>query len=66
MNQQAAPHRTPHDITRNKPAGLAIVVLLAALAGAVDACGLSVLSTLYVSFMSGNTTQLAAAAARAD
>ncbi len=61
MNQQAAP-----DITDNKPAGLVIVVLLAALAGAVDACGLSVLSTLYVSFMSGNTTQLAAALARAD
>ncbi len=65
MNQQAAQH-TPHDITRNKPAGLAIVALLAALAGAVDACGLSVLNNLYVSFMSGNTTQLASALARAD
>ena len=61
MKQQAAP-----DITENKPAGLVIVVLLAALAGAVDACGVSVLKDLYVSFMSGNTTQLAAAVARAD
>ncbi len=61
MNQQAAP-----DLTDSKPAGLAVAVLLVALAGAVDACGLSLLKDLYVSFMSGNTTQLAAAAARAD
>ena len=66
MSQQAAPHDMPCDITSNKPAGLAVVALLAALAGAVDACGLSLLKDLYVSFMSGNTTQMAAAAARAD
>ncbi len=43
--------------------GLLVACCLAALAGAVDACGLSVLHDLYVSFMSGNTTSLGSALA---
>ncbi len=46
--------------------GLATVCCLAALAGAVDACGLSLLHDLYVSFMSGNTTSLGAAIAEGN
>lgn len=46
--------------------GLLIVWCLAALAGAVDACGFYLLKDLYVSFMSGNTTSMAAALARGD
>lgn len=40
---------------------LLVVWWLAALAGAVDACGIAVLNDLYVSFMSGNTTSLGVA-----
>jgi uncharacterized membrane protein YoaK (UPF0700 family) len=50
----------------DQPAGLALVFLLAAFAGTVDACGLSILKDLYVSFMSGNTTSLARALAQQD
>jgi uncharacterized membrane protein YoaK (UPF0700 family) len=52
--------------TRNETTGLLIVWWLAALAGAVDACGFFLLKDLYVSFMSGNTTSMAAALARGD
>ena len=48
------------------PTGLAIVWWLAALAGAVDASGVSLLKDLFVSFMSGNTTSLGIALAQAD
>ena len=48
------------------PVSLVIVWLLAALAGAVDASGLSLLKDLFVSFMSGNTTSLGVALANAD
>ncbi len=50
----------------NEKLGLAAVCCLATLAGAVDACGLSLLHDLYVSFMSGNTTSLGAAVAKGD
>ena len=50
----------------NEKLGLATVCCLAALAGAVDACGLSLLHDLYVSFMSGNTTSLGAAIAEGN
>ena len=43
--------------------GLFVACCLAALAGAVDACGLSVLHDLYISFMSGNTTPMGTALA---
>jgi uncharacterized membrane protein YoaK (UPF0700 family) len=46
--------------------GLLIVLCLAGLAGAVDACGFFILKDLYVSFMSGNTTSMAAALAKGD
>jgi uncharacterized membrane protein YoaK (UPF0700 family) len=48
------------------PVSLAIVWWLAALAGAVDASGLSLLKDLFVSFMSGNTTSLGVALASGD
>ena len=54
------------DVTDNEAVGLVIVWLLAALAGSVDACGLTLLKDLYVSFMSGNTTSLGLALARPD
>jgi uncharacterized membrane protein YoaK (UPF0700 family) len=54
------------DGTDNKPTGLLLVGSLAALAGAVDACGLSLLKNFYVSFMSGNTTSLGRAVAQGD
>lgn len=57
---------TAGDGTENAPTGLVIVGCLAALAGAVDASGLSLLKDLYVSFMSGNTTSLGVAIAAAD
>ncbi len=41
--------------------GLFLAVMLAALAGMVDAVGFLRLGKLFVSFMSGNTTQLAIA-----
>jgi uncharacterized membrane protein YoaK (UPF0700 family) len=62
--QQSAPVR--NDSTRDARTGLLIVWCLAALAGAVDACGFYLLKDLYVSFMSGNTTSMAAALARGD
>jgi len=54
------------DVRRDERIGLLIVMCLAALAGAVDASGLFLLKDLYVSFMSGNTTSMAAALAKAD
>ena len=54
------------DGTDDARVGLSIVCCLAGLAGAVDACGLFLLKDLFVSFMSGNTTSMAAAAARGD
>jgi uncharacterized membrane protein YoaK (UPF0700 family) len=54
------------DPARDERTGLLIVWWLAALAGAVDACGFYLLKDLYVSFMSGNTTSMAAALARGD
>jgi uncharacterized membrane protein YoaK (UPF0700 family) len=62
--QQTVPPRP--DATRDERTGLLIVWWLAALAGAVDACGFYLLKDLYVSFMSGNTTSMAAALARGD
>jgi uncharacterized membrane protein YoaK (UPF0700 family) len=56
----------PLDRTDDEPAGLAVVWWLAALAGAVDASGVSMLKDLYVSFMSGNTTSFGIAIAQAD
>ncbi len=56
----------PPGVEANVRTGLLIVLLLAALAGAVDACGFFRLKDLYVSFMSGNTTSMAAAFARGD
>ena len=54
----------------NKPAdqGRALIFagLLAALAGMVDAIGYLHLGGLFVSFMSGNSTQLAAAIGQGD
>ena len=55
-----------HDGTGDARVGLFIVLWLAALAGAVDSSGFFLLKDLYVSFMSGNTTSMAAALARAD
>lgn len=46
--------------------GFPVVWVLTAIAGSVDACGVAVLKDLYVSFMSGNTTALGGALARAD
>ena len=46
--------------------GLALAGLLAALAGIVDAIGYLHLSGLFVSYMSGNSTQLAVALGQAD
>ena len=57
---------TSDGAVEEEPIGLVIVWLLAALAGSVDACGVSLLTDLYVSFMSGNTTSLGAALAKAD
>jgi uncharacterized membrane protein YoaK (UPF0700 family) len=54
------------DSTAETRIGLLIVLCLAGLAGAVDACGFFSLKDLYVSFMSGNTTSMAAALARGD
>jgi uncharacterized membrane protein YoaK (UPF0700 family) len=54
------------DGTDDRRIGLVLVCCLAALAGAVDACGISVLKDLYVSFMSGNTTSLGQALGRGD
>jgi len=45
---------------------LAIACAMAFLAGATDICGLSRLHTLFVSFMSGNTTMLAFALGQGD
>ncbi len=56
----------PDDGLGDKRLGLLIVCCLSALAGAVDACGFYLLKDLYVSFMSGNTTSMAAAFARGD
>jgi uncharacterized membrane protein YoaK (UPF0700 family) len=60
------PATPPADAITDKRVGLLIVCCLAALAGAVDACGFFLLKDLYVSFMSGNTTSMAAALARGD
>ena len=46
--------------------GLATVFVLSALAGAVDACGLTILKDLFVSFMSGDSTSLAVAIGQGD
>jgi uncharacterized membrane protein YoaK (UPF0700 family) len=46
--------------------GLVLAVMLAALAGMVDVIGYLHLSGLLVSFMSGNSTQLAAALGKGD
>jgi uncharacterized membrane protein YoaK (UPF0700 family) len=54
------------DRTDDERTGLLIVLALAGLAGAVDSCGFFLLKDLYVSFMSGNTTSMAAAFARGD
>jgi uncharacterized membrane protein YoaK (UPF0700 family) len=54
------------DGTDDTQTGVLLVCGLAALAGAVDACGLAFLHDLYVSFMSGNTTSLGRALARHD
>jgi uncharacterized membrane protein YoaK (UPF0700 family) len=60
------PAPSPDDGLGDKRVALLIVCCLAALAGAVDACGFFLLKDLYVSFMSGNTTSMAAAFARGD
>ena len=60
------PEELRADGTDDKPTGLALVGCLAALAGAVDACGLYLLKDFYVSFMSGNTTSLGRAVAQGD
>jgi uncharacterized membrane protein YoaK (UPF0700 family) len=54
------------DGTDDTPTGLLLVGGLATLAGAVDACGLSLLRNFYVSFMSGNTTSMGRAMALGD
>ena len=46
--------------------GLVLAGLLAALAGAVDAIGYLHLGGLFISFMSGNSTQMAAAIGQGD
>jgi hypothetical protein len=46
--------------------GLVVATMLAALAGMVDVIGYPHLKGLFVSFMSGNSTQLAAALGRGD
>ncbi len=53
------------DVT-DEARGLVLAVLLAALAGMVDAIGYLHLGGLFVSFMSGNSTQLAAALGQGD
>ena len=53
-------------MTDDIPLGLATVFVLSALAGAVDACGLTILKDLFVSFMSGNSTSLAVALGQGD
>jgi len=50
----------------NEARGLVLAALLAALAGMVDAIGYLHLSGLFISFMSGNSTQLAAALGQRD
>ena len=50
----------------NEARGLVLAALLAALAGMVDAIGYLHLSGLFISFMSGNSTQLAAALGQGD
>jgi uncharacterized membrane protein YoaK (UPF0700 family) len=60
------PPAKPDDGLGDKRLGLLIVCGLSALAGAVDASGFYLLKDLYVSFMSGNTTSMAAAFARGD
>jgi uncharacterized membrane protein YoaK (UPF0700 family) len=60
------PPMQPDDGLGDKRLGLLIVCCLSALAGAVDASGFYLLKDLYVSFMSGNTTSMAAALARGD
>jgi uncharacterized membrane protein YoaK (UPF0700 family) len=50
----------------HKEGTFTLALLLAALAGWVDAAGLSVSAHLFLSFMSGNTTDLAVAVARRD
>jgi uncharacterized membrane protein YoaK (UPF0700 family) len=59
MNEAADP-------LAGRPAGLAVVCALTALAGAADACGLARLKDLFVSFMSGNTTSLGVALGGGD
>jgi uncharacterized membrane protein YoaK (UPF0700 family) len=59
VGEQVAPAHRPVD--KNARRGLALAGLLAALAGIVDAIGYLHLSGLFVSFMSGNSTQLAVA-----
>jgi uncharacterized membrane protein YoaK (UPF0700 family) len=46
--------------------GLVLAVMLAGLAGMVDVIGYLHLKGLFVSFMSGNSTQLAAALGQSD
>ncbi len=54
------------DITDDEATGLVVVWFLAVLTAAVDVCGVSLLKDLFVSFMSGNTTSLGMAIAKAD
>jgi uncharacterized membrane protein YoaK (UPF0700 family) len=54
------------DDFRDEAQGLVLAALLAALAGTVDAIGYLHLSGLFISFMSGNSTQLAAALGQRD
>ena len=54
------------DAAPDLPVGLLLVFALSALAGAVDACGLTILKDLFVSFMSGNSTSLAVAVGHGD
>ena len=60
------PVTRPADAISDKRVGPLIVCRLAAPAGAADACRFFLLKDLYVSFMSGNTTSMAAAFARGD
>ena len=63
---EPSPRASADESTPDLPLGLALVFALSALAGAVDACGLTILKDLFVSFMSGNTTSLAVAIGHGD
>jgi uncharacterized membrane protein YoaK (UPF0700 family) len=69
MTEPTAVGRGPADRggnSRDQARGLAVAATLAGLAGMVDAIGYLHLNGLFISFMSGNSTQMAAALGQGD